>query len=1511
MSIRGFKYGLIGLLLLASTSLFSQCPQLNDFFGTPSSNPYWYDCSGNNFTLNINSPSAIGSWTVNWGDGSPISSGASLIPGNNISHLYTYVADTFLVVFTETTSGCVINGVFVMEKATSASIQIPVGGLTQTCAPAPLEFINSSTNTSETTVFTWDFGDGSPPLVTDYTNMGQTVSHMYLQGTVNCVTQVTLTAENYCNTLQGGNSAATFNPIRIWDIDDAAITASATLLCYPDTQVTFQNITNRNCYAQGNIAQRYEWWNFGNYWGTGHDSIVGWVAWPPALPYTIAYPGIGTYNVMMVDSGFCGADTAYITIQIVAPPFAALTASKDTICRGESITFNNLSGGGATSYSWNFEDGSGWNTSAGGNVTHTFNASGDFLIHLVANITGGTGGCSDTASLNVHVLASPVANFSFDNNHGCDSMFVNFTNTSSVDAISWDWNFGNSQTSTLQNPPIQFYGSPGSYPLVLTVQNTNLCSNTYSTLLYVHQTPVPAFTPTSVCVNSVATFFDNSTSSLGDPILSWNWNFGDATSSTNQNPNHMYVTAGFYDMILSVNTAYCSATDTVQINVENVPIANFTTDTNNGCADLFVHFSNTSSANAVNFSWNFSDGSPTTSTTNPSHIFTNTYGVDTSYTVTLIAQTAFGCADSMTKLVTVYPNPTASFVDDAVLDCAPLIVNFTNTSTGSVNQIWNFGDGSPLDNSWNPAHIYQNLTLFIDNHLVQLIAISTNGCSDTTTRNLTVYPEPQFGFSINPDSGCSPLSVNFPSVIGAVVYSWDFGDGNTGTGPTPSHTFYNNSTNNLIYDVTLTATSPFGCVDTTYGQVMVFPNPSALFTVNDTNGCHPFSVAFSNTSIGGTYYHWNLGDGTTFDTLSASFMHVFNNTSGMLQNIQTYLVTETDKSCKDTAQQLITVYPEITAQMVVDTFGCSPFTTDFNNVSIGAINYYWNFGDGAPIENIPNPTHTFVNSGVTNQYVNVQLIIESNYGCFDTTYQQILVYPSTTALFNTNMSVGCQPLTVTFNNNSFNGSSFNWNVGSGVAFDTLASIFNYTFNNNSGVVQNYGVTLISETMNGCIDSTSHTITVYPEVLANFVSDSVGCSPLSTNFVNTSIGANTFIWNFGDGSALDLNPSPAHTFTNTTPNDITYSISLIAESFYGCNDTLEKSITVYTTPNASFIASPTTQAYPSTAVAISNTSSFGFWQYSWDYGDSTYSNLQSPPNNVYTTWGDYGINLIISGSYCSDSATQIIHIIPPVPVADFNGSATGCRPLKVQFVNNSLYANQYSWNFGDGGISTQTNPFYTYYNPGIFNVTLTAIGDGGSNTITKTQLIEVYQVPQAFFTAMPNVVTIPSQAVTLYNLSSFAASYEWNFGDGNLSSEENPQHYYTIPGFFDVTLIATTINNCKDTFTLVSAVEAKSEGIIKIPNAFTPNPSGSNGGVIVSGNLDNDVFHPILFGVDKYELNVFNKWGELLFISTDINIGWDGYYREKLVQQDVYVYKIQVTFVDGRSETFVGDITLLR
>ena len=1496
-------------MALGFKSSLAQCPQFFDSQGALSGNPQWVSCFGTDFNLSIIPDLDIGNYTIDWGDGSAVTSGSSWLANTTIQHNYLGTVANYNVVISLPDVPCVVNGLVIMEEPSNASIQIPFGGLTSTCAPGNLDFTNSSTDVSVNTVFTWDFGDGSGIQVFDNTNAGQTVTHTYLQGTVNCVTPVTLTAENICNTLQGGQSVATFNPIRIWDIDDAAITASAALLCYPDTAVTLQNTTNRNCEAQGNIAQRYEYWNLGDYWGLGYDSIIDWTPWPPALPLTINYPGIGTYSAMLVDSSFCGLDTAFTTVQIVPPPTAALTISKDTICEGENVSFTNLSAGGANTYSWNFGDGTGWQNLGAGATAHTYNFSGDYLIQLAVFIAGGTASCSDTATIPLHVLPSPVANFNFDNNNGCDSLTVNFTDFSSADVAIWQWDFDNGNLSNSSNPPAQHYSGPGNYNVQLDVESANGCVNSLTQVIAVFQSPIPAFSPTSVCQNINSLFTDLSTSSAGDPILNWTWSFGDGNSSVQQNPSHVYTAAGGVSVILAVSTAFCSASDTVSVIVETEPTASFTTNTNAGCSPLGVIFTNTSSANAVNFLWDFGDGNTSTST-NPTHIFNNNFGVDTIFTITLIAQTAFGCADTVTQQVSVFPNPSASFTNDGILDCAPLNVNFTNTSVGAISYTWNFGDGSPVDNGVNPSHTYNNLSQFIDNNMVSLIAMSANGCTDTIRDSVLVYPEPQFGFSSNPDSGCSPVNVIFPSVIGAVQYEWDFGDGNFGFGPTPNHTYINTTTNNITYPIQLIATSPFNCVDTSYGQVLVFPNPTAQFNVDLLAGCHPLPINVTNTSTGGSFYNWSMGDGAVFDTLVSNFEYTYMNTTGIQQTYPIRLIAETSKGCMDTLIQNVDVYPDVTAIFLSDTIGCSPYTVDFLDASVGGLNYSWDFGDGT-FSTLPSPSHQYTNATALDIIYTATLIVESAFGCFDTTTSQIRVHPAVTAQFSTSINAGCHPLPVTITNSSVSGDMYNWDMGDGTSFDTLLLNFNYLYSNVSGVQQTYPIRLIAESVQGCLDTMIQNVDVYPDVTAIFDYDTSGCSPFDVDFLDLSIGGVNYLWDFGDGSLTDNSQHPAHQYINATSADVNYTATLIIESAFGCFDTVEQVITVFATPVAAFTPFPLSQTYPSSTVAVANNTTLGPWVFDWNFGDATFSNLQNPPTHQYQSWGVYPIELIVSTLNCSDTVFETITIIPPVPVANFQGPAQGCRPVEVQFSNFSQYGNNYLWDFGDGGTSTQFAPSYTYYNPGTYTVTLTLNGDGGQDVQVQQLIIEVYQNARAFFTVSPTTVFIPNEPVLLFNLSNFASTYTWDFGDGNSSTEENPQHTYVQEGNYDITLVAANQNNCKDTFLLSSAVNAMVKGEISIPNAFTPNPEGPNGGVFTNADTDNDVFHPIVVGAEEYELNIFNKWGELLFVSTDVNIGWDGYYRNELSKQDVYIYKVNARFLDGRTESYVGDVTLLR
>lgn len=218
-----------------------------------------------------------------------------------------------------------------------------------------------------------------------------------------------------------------------------------------------------------------------------------------------------------------------------------------------------------------------------------------------------------------------------------------------------------------------------------------------------------------------------------------------------------------------------------------------------------------------------------------------------------------------------------------------------------------------------------------------------------------------------------------------------------------------------------------------------------------------------------------------------------------------------------------------------------------------------------------------------------------------------------------------------------------------------------------------------------------------------------------------------------------------------------------------------------------------------------------------------------------------------------------------------------------------------------------NPSYTYYEPGVYSVTLSAgNGAGGSESISKQLIIEVFDKPSARFNLMPNQIQFPGGKLYTDNQSFGASSFLWDFGDGQNSTEFEPIHQYTSEGVFTITLIATNAEGCADTTSLEGGVRTIRAGQILVPNAFSPNTSGPG----QSGGK-NDLFRPILLGVTEYQMMVFSRWGELLYETRDPDAGWDGYYKGKLCQQDVYVYKIVGKYSNGESINKVGDIHLIR
>jgi gliding motility-associated-like protein len=479
------------------------------------------------------------------------------------------------------------------------------------------------------------------------------------------------------------------------------------------------------------------------------------------------------------------------------------------------------------------------------------------------------------------------------------------------------------------------------------------------------------------------------------------------------------------------------------------------------------------------------------------------------------------------------------------------------------------------------------------------------------------------------------------------------------------------------------------------------------------------------------------------------------------------------------------------------------------------------------------------------------------------------------------------------------GSTYFWNIPYGV--NALLQSQNYLIVEypNVGV---FNISVLEQNSLGCFNNgASITVSVkdtilppIPITIASFDPIQPGCIPLSIQFVNTSENANTYLWQFGDGYISNL-INPEHTYYKTGE----YEITLIAWGDGGI-DTFKRSIQTYSYPQALFDLGPYS-ARVGEPISFFNYSVNADY-YNWDFGDNTFSNITNPTHSYFNT-GYYDITLYAFNRYgCSDTTIKksVVYITPPIPktIANFSPIDPGCQPLTIQLENTSENASAYLWRFGDGTTSSEINPTHTYYNSGKFNIMLIAFGFGGVDTMERS--IEIYELPHIIFDVSPTAVYI-GEPVNFYNHTINGSYYNWEFGDGEFSSESNPTHTYISSGSYNVTLYAWSEHDCVDSLTKPSEIVIKATGDIVFPNVFRPE----------SDIKENRVFKPgISDNILEYHLMIFNRWGELIFESFNINDGWDGYVNGKMSKQDVYVWKALGKYTDFKPFSLVGDVTLL-
>ena len=493
---------------------------------------------------------------------------------------------------------------------------------------------------------------------------------------------------------------------------------------------------------------------------------------------------------------------AMIPIASAADPIANFSGSPKLGAAPLTVEFtDNSTGPGIISWSWDFGDTSYENITEQ-NPVHTFSSVGVYTVSLTVASNAPTKFDTETKIGYITVKEAPVADFTASTLLGAAPLEVTFTDSSTgTGPLTYVWDFGDGTGDAVPSP-VHTFTTVGTYTVNLTVTNDVGLSTKNDIIIDVQEAPVAGFSgePVSGFAPLEVTFTDAST---GSPTLNYLWDFGDGTGDTGPSPVHTYTLAGTYNVTLTVTNDVGSNTTTLTdyITVSAVPpVADFSGEPVSGFAPLEVTFTDGSTGTApLTYAWNFGDGATSTEQ-NPVH----TYVTAGTFTVSLTVTNDGGInTKSLTGYITVSAvPPVADFSGEPVSGFAPLMVTFTDASTGTapLSWAWDFGDGTG-DTVQSPVHTYVNAGTFN----VSLTVTNAGGMdAKTLTNYITVSAVPPVAdFNGEPVSGPAPLMVTFTDASSGtppLTWAWDFGDGATSTEQSPSHTYVNAG----LYSVSLT-----------------------------------------------------------------------------------------------------------------------------------------------------------------------------------------------------------------------------------------------------------------------------------------------------------------------------------------------------------------------------------------------------------------------------------------------------------------------------------------------------------------------------------------------------------------------------------------------------------------------------------------------------------------------------------------------------------------------------------
>ena len=1222
-----------------------------------------------------------------------------------------------------------------------------------------------------------------------------------------------------------------------------------------------------------------------------------------------AVPSVATiYTVEGISSHGCKT-TDTVGITLYSQPNVTASVSPALICRGDTTT---LLGLGANSYSWSPNN--GLLSNGASQILASPDSSETYFVRGVD-----VNGCVDFDTISLVVDQGPVVNILPKNPILCQGDTVNLNANGAVSYI-WKPTIWLNGSNT---PNAQVFPS-SNITYYVTGTDSNGCSSASSVYVNVKRNPVIWVSPPldSICMGDSVKICATGAGGNG----TYNWTPTNGLTTSVGDTIYASPTVNTTYQITGISTDGCSKSITSKIKVHPKPLMNISALPQTICKNDSVVISATG---ADSYSWS-----------QPNAIYANwgdSIGVqpNTTSTYQVVGSTVYGCSDSVTTQVWVNPLPNVVVSSNDSVLC---IGDSTNLySTGASSYIWN---SNPALSQVSGA-LVKTIPAVTSTFVV--VGTDTNGCKNSDSIDIIINPRPTIGIQPSAMVVCEGNQVQLQgqSTTNPTVFVWNTGDtvNMLTDNPTSTTTYKVNGYNNfgcddsaivtiqanpfpqltinhidtLICDYdsvtlsgvsninpvnflwsntattssivvnpnsnttySLVAVDSIGCSDTIFSTVRLQPTPSVVASSSKNPSCAGDSIVISSTASGAVIsFLWN-------NMVVMPSMNIYPTSSGM------YSVLVTDSvGCinMDTINQQVNPLPQMSISSSTNQICIGDSVILSSTSSVNPVNFMWN-------------------TNSTNSSINVNPTISTTYtvtgtdsiGCVGSASKPIIVHNLPIIGFLPVAAEICNEDTITITANSIPAASnYLWSAG-GATTPSISVHPSTTTNYNVQITDIYN----------CVNTATKQVKVNPLPIVNISPNYIGiCGGDTVNLtVNSNHPIQNILWNnYQTTGSIQVHPMLSHHYwaTITDTNN--------------CSNIDTALIVVVPRPSCTITAlEDTICSVDSTKIIyIGNGNKVSQYNWNFDSGSVLKGAGKDPHWVQWNTNGLKIVSLTVTENGCTSYPDTAGVMVYQTPIIDFVANPTeACESLLVNFENRTPNLKTCAWDFGNPldmhDTSTVDNPAYAYPNGGSYTVGLYGISNEGCPAYGyKIGYVNVHKNPLADFGAYPNQALITKPNVSFWDFSQDAKYWQYDFDDpksgvNNTSTYDYPWHEFKDTGIFNVRLVVINEFGCTDT--AWRQVHIKPFAQLYFPNAFSPNGDGINDIYEIKGHD---------FDWSTYEIYIFNRWGQKVFESKDVNEGWDGTMMNsnEVCQEGVYSFIIRVKDKDKNKEVYRGSIMLYR